>query len=226
MNKKYFLLWLTIITIGIALFCACREKPETEKPVTGVSLDKKELILSPGDTETLVATVYPDDATNNKVTWKSSNTNVAEVSNVGLITAISDGKAIITVTTKDGNHKAECSVTVEDYRDKWVGSYDCELISIFGTDSHTYEQRYQTVVIITMLRDSMLYIEDSKYHYIDREIKVDCNGHFPPNSIYNGKYLGEFLFNGKFANDSIYVHKLEISPGGYGDELKYSGNKL
>lgn len=69
----------------------------------GVSLDKTTLALTVGGTQQLTATVAPDNATNKAVSWSSSNESVATVSN-GLVTAVSAGKATITVTTADGPH--------------------------------------------------------------------------------------------------------------------------
>ena len=80
-------------------------------PATGVTLSETELPLLIGATETLTATVVPSDATNQKVTWRSSNTSIATVEN-GTVTAVSAGNATITVTTEDGNHTARCEVTV------------------------------------------------------------------------------------------------------------------
>ena len=80
-------------------------------PVTGVMLSQTELSLVKGATATLSATVVPADATNKKVTWRSSNTSIATVEN-GIVTAVSAGNATITVTTEDGNHTATCEVTV------------------------------------------------------------------------------------------------------------------
>ena len=80
-------------------------------PVSGVTLSQTELSLVKGATATLSATVVPADATNKKVTWRSSNTSIATVEN-GTVTAVSAGNATITVTTEDGNHTARCEVTV------------------------------------------------------------------------------------------------------------------
>lgn len=80
--------------------------------VTGVILDKKELKLEKGQTETLTATVNPGDATDKSVTWSSSNTAVATVDQSGKVTAVANGEATITVTTKDGGKTATCKVTV------------------------------------------------------------------------------------------------------------------
>lgn len=79
--------------------------------VTGVSLSPKTLSLNPGKGGTLTATITPGNATNQNVTWKSSDTKVAAVDN-GLVTAVAEGTATITVTTEDGNKTATCTVIV------------------------------------------------------------------------------------------------------------------
>ena len=79
--------------------------------VTGVSLNKTSLSLVAGNSETLTATIAPTNATNKNVTWSSSNTSIATVSN-GKVTAVKAGSVTITVTTADGNKTASCSVTV------------------------------------------------------------------------------------------------------------------
>ena len=80
--------------------------------VTGVSLDKTELSLTVGDTETLTATVAPANATNQNVTWASSDPSVATVDAAGKVTAVGAGTATITATTVDGGFTAICTVTV------------------------------------------------------------------------------------------------------------------
>ncbi len=81
--------------------------------VTSVSLDKTSVVLLEGQSDALVATVMPIDATNKTVTYTSSNQEVVIVDNAGNISAIGVGEAVITVTTIDGEHTATCSVTVE-----------------------------------------------------------------------------------------------------------------
>lgn len=83
----------------------------TTVAVTGVSLNKTTLDLSKGATTTLEATVSPANASNKNVTWTSSNTSVATVSN-GTITGVAVGSTTITVKTVDGNKTASCSVSV------------------------------------------------------------------------------------------------------------------
>jgi hypothetical protein len=79
--------------------------------VTGVSLNKTVTSMVAGETETLVATVLPAQATNKAVTWASDNA-AATVNGSGLVTGVSVGTAIITVTTVNGGFTASCTVTV------------------------------------------------------------------------------------------------------------------
>ena len=93
--------------------------------VTGVSLNKNSLTLDIGDTETLTATISPSNATNQNVTWTSSNTGVVTVSN-GIVSAISAGTSTVTVKTTDGNKTATCNVTVQ-------GAVEAAISEVNGT---------------------------------------------------------------------------------------------
>ncbi len=83
-------------------------------PVDSVSLDKTSLSLVVGSSETLTATIKPDNATDKSVSWKSGDTSVATVDEEGKVTALKPGTATITVTTTDGGKTAECKVTVSE----------------------------------------------------------------------------------------------------------------
>ena len=88
-------------------------EPETVA-VTGVTLDKSTAkLIEKGQTVDLTATVAPENATNKKVTFATSNEAVATVDANGKVTAVGNGTATITVTTEDGNKTATCEVTVE-----------------------------------------------------------------------------------------------------------------
>ena len=84
----------------------------TTIPVTGVTLNKTELTLEAGQSETLTATVAPGNASNPAVTWTSSKDEVATVSADGVVSAVAEGQATITVATVDGDKTATCAVTV------------------------------------------------------------------------------------------------------------------
>ena len=86
--------------------------PVVDVDVTGVTLDKNTASVEAGKSVTLTATVAPDNATNKKVTWSSDNEAVATVSAEGVVKAVAEGTATITVKTDDGNFEAKCVVTV------------------------------------------------------------------------------------------------------------------
>lgn len=81
--------------------------------VTGIILNKNSTTLGITETEQLTATVSPSNATNKTVTWSTSNSSIATVSN-GLITGVSVGTATVTVATVDGGYTASCIVTVSN----------------------------------------------------------------------------------------------------------------
>ena len=87
---------------------------DKEVNVTEVKLNKTQTSILVGASETLVATVLPENATNQKVSWKSSDEAVATVDANGKVTGVKAGEATITVTTEDGGKTATCKVTVSD----------------------------------------------------------------------------------------------------------------
>jgi uncharacterized protein YjdB len=82
--------------------------------VTDISLNKTATAVAIGGQEQLTATIQPADADNKTVMWYSSDTDVATVTNSGLVTGVALGTAAITVETQDGNKTAGCAVTVTE----------------------------------------------------------------------------------------------------------------
>jgi len=113
MKKPLLIIAVAMLLIIVTMGC------KKDKAVTGVTLDKSNLTLEVGKTENLTATIQPNDATNKSVSWESSNPVVASVVQ-GIITAITEGTATITVTTTDGGYTAKCVVTVS-FTDPEVG---------------------------------------------------------------------------------------------------------
>lgn len=82
--------------------------------VTGVTLNQTTLNLTTGGaTGILAATVAPSNATNQNVTWTSSDPNIVTVDANGVVTPVAAGTAFITVTTVDGLKAASCTVNVK-----------------------------------------------------------------------------------------------------------------
>lgn len=82
------------------------------QPAEGVFLNKTELRIQLGTSETLEATVQPATTNVKDLKWTSSNPEVASVDANGQVSALALGTADITVTTVDGGHTAVCKVTV------------------------------------------------------------------------------------------------------------------
>lgn len=110
-------------TGSIAFFYKVVKDGGITVPVTGVSLNETSLSIYEGKTATLSAIVAPNNATNQKVSWTSNNTDVATVAD-GVVTAVKIGTATITVTTQDGNFTATCNVTVTEVpAQSWSNTY-------------------------------------------------------------------------------------------------------
>ena len=100
-------------------------------PVTGVSLNENTLSIKKGESAMLAASVKPSDATNQSVKWSTSNSNVT-VSN-GKVTGKAVGTSVVTVTTDDGGHTAQCTVNVaENTVDPSESHTELESLSVDG----------------------------------------------------------------------------------------------
>lgn len=109
--------------------------------VKSVSLNNTVLHLQTGDTSTLVATVSPSNATNKTVFWTSSDNTVATVQD-GKVIAKEEGKATISVRTKDGGYQATCVVYVSETNESsgvvWDGTVAEGFASGSGGPSDPY----------------------------------------------------------------------------------------
>lgn len=100
-----------------------------------IELNQTHIELAVGETVRIIATVYPEDTTDQNLIWESLNPEVATVSEEGDITGISEGETTIRVIC--GDVEAECAVTVND--DSGVESIfitNEDKISIFTIEGH------------------------------------------------------------------------------------------
>ncbi len=89
------------------------DKPDGSVAVSAVAVSPTTATIKVGESTTLSATITPSDATDKTVTWSTSDEKVATV-DAGKVTAVAEGSATITVTTKDGGKTATCTVTVSN----------------------------------------------------------------------------------------------------------------
>lgn len=113
MKRRLIALFTILLSVSLIATYSCKKEKDKSVAVTEVRLDKTATTLVEGDTEELMATVMPENATDKGIEWKSDNESVATVSQTGLVTALKDGSATITVKTNDGGFRASCEVTVK-----------------------------------------------------------------------------------------------------------------
>ena len=112
MKRRLIALFTILLSVSLIATYSCKKEKDKSVSVTEVGLNKTSTTLIEGETETLVATVMPENATDKSVVWESGNESAATVSQEGLVTAVGEGKATITVKTNDGGFSASCEVTV------------------------------------------------------------------------------------------------------------------
>ena len=83
------------------------------KAIESITLDSNEGVLSIGNTHTIKATVFPEDATDKAVTWKSSDESIATVDAEGNVTAKGTGNVTITAINSDGDVSSTYGLTVK-----------------------------------------------------------------------------------------------------------------
>ena len=82
-------------------------------PVKQITLDRTQLVLKKGETATLTAIVFPENATNKDVEWSSQNSSIARIDQNGKITAVSPGNTVIEAKSEStGTVIATCNLSV------------------------------------------------------------------------------------------------------------------
>jgi len=186
--------------------------------VTSISLNKSSLSLQPEESETLTATVKPDNATDKSVSWSSDMKSVATVDNNGKVTAKAAGTATITCKANDGSGvKATCAVTVSDPEppypaDIWFVSVTCDNTNLDNLTKNdklsmhaTFENKGGTDEIYSML--ALINLEATK---------IVANGDYDVRE-----------FKGGMTTTVDYEYALDTIPAGqyYATVLYYDWNE-
>lgn len=173
--------------------------------VTGVTLNKSQVLLDLGDTFQLVDTVKPNYAENNKVVWTSSNESVATVDQNGLVTAKSYGEAMITVTTEDGGFSATADVTVKA---REISDYIASKLNVGVVNLGGY---IQCAINCELVNDSKDDVELTSYTILDENEKILLKKSYD-HTVLGAKssYSEGAYVNGTFSELILrwtYVHK-------------------
>lgn len=113
MMKDFRIFGLLLMLLAGLGSCSDDDDPIVEEPVAveSVALDQTTVTLIEGETLQLKATVSPDDAEYDGISWSTSDATIATVSNTGLVTAVTEGT--VTITAEAGGKTASCALTIE-----------------------------------------------------------------------------------------------------------------
>ena len=139
-----------LVIVFVALSTACSATGGVKK----ITLSNDKITLNVGDKYGLYYTLNPNNE-ESRITWNSSANNVAEVSNEGVITAMSPGSCEITATTDNGR-KATCTVYVNEV--SICGTYELAdndlgvsgtIVIVATSLDNSYKMSYSGADIIT-----------------------------------------------------------------------------
>ena len=188
-------------------------------PLIDINISESEMTIKEGESVTLTTTCYPDNTTfSKKITWSSSDTNVATVDANGTVIAKSAGTAVITATTENGK-TASCTVTVEK-----------KLIPItevcLDKSSATLPEGETTALTATVLPENTTDSKNVSWSSSNSEVAiVDANGTVTAKSA-GTAIITATSENGKTASCTVTVNKKDTYTGlrDVDGQLKYFNN--
>ena len=177
------------------------------QPVISISLNRENLSLDALETHQLVPNIYPGNAENQNIEWKSEDETIATVSDAGLVKAVKEGTTTITATAKDGSGvTAKCTVTVKNTA--YVVKNVEELES-----PHNYKNNCSDFWMYTMENESFL--------NVTFDSRTEIEDGFDYIYIYNadgtevGKYTGKELSGAtvKVTGDTVKIKLVSDGAG-------------
>ena len=145
MRKSFFFAFAAIVAAFAFTSCEPNEQGGNNSVTAEVSLKDKALELSIGEETRLTAVLNPSDA-NVELEWTSSNDTVASVSNAGLVKALSEGEAVITVKVKNGESSAACKITVS--ADAVYNQFNIAGYGLFGQGFTPVKEELDTIEFV------------------------------------------------------------------------------
>lgn len=184
-------------------------KIDTSIPVIDITLNKTNIDLAVGDSETLIATVLPENATNKNITWCSSNDNIAIVDDAGKVEAKMTGTTVIIAETEDGQKEAQCEVNVSG-----ISINNASVTIEQNNYIYSGEENRANIIEIKLEDDTQLTQNDYEVSYRNN---IDA-GNATVTIIGIGKYTGKIEKNFKINQKELNIaaNSKQIS---YGEEI-------
>jgi len=209
--------------------------------VSGITLEPNEIELRVLGTQALTSTIEPADASDQTVTWTSSNTNVATVTN-GIVSATGVGTAIITVTTTDGGFEATATVLVapgapsECVEDRLEGLITPETRRFYTDETWTLgDLTWSDIVVADVCNKTDYYAGQVPLGLAAGEFMSDCRSGSPLLGV--GDDLSFFSWCAVMAHREVLCpypwrvptredfEKLDIHFGGNGTAQRFASNQ-
>ena len=229
---------LSASTISPIALTSCGKKKQKTIAVKSVELDSAKLGLNEGENIQLKANVLPVNATNKKVTWRSSDESIATVDQYGRVEALLEGTVIITVTTDDGGKTADCEVEIfentqpailgQDYGTwgnikviyKLLSNHECRLLtkSVDGQNGYVEGAGVLRIPDHVVWNDEIYYVKRIPSEWSDGE--NDVNGIEFESDVSHLTEICDYAFKGTNALDN-YHQKVCTFPEG----LQYIGTE-
>ncbi|MGM9937299.1 MAG: lectin like domain-containing protein [Candidatus Ornithomonoglobus sp.] len=180
---------------------ACQVRVSEGSTVEKIELSSSALKKSVGDIFLLDYDIYPSNASDMGVTWESDNPAVAEVNENGKVTAVSDGSAVITVKTDDGNKTDQIfimvgnnmTVNINDVRVEFSESEGGMTGSVYADIEQTEDVNRELSVILAVY-DEHGVLREVRNNQITESNTVSFDGLFVDNT--SGGHVKVFVWDG------------------------------
>ena len=161
---------VTVTTVDGGYTATCNVTVQEDSiPVTGVSVTQSSMSLEVGDKVYLEANIEPDYASNQNLTYSSSNEECASIDSNGLITSLAVGSSTMTVTTVDGGFTATCEVTVSEKESggsEYVPTESDDILFITTTEVST-----EPITVSVTENYKQIYVNAP-----DNDVEIELNG--------------------------------------------------
>ena len=106
--RKFSTMFFILTGLLMFIFSGCEKKTTQLIPLESISFTIEELDLVVNTSEQLQILFIPQNSSDQRLYWNSSNNDIAIVSSDGVVTALKSGTTTITATSLDGSHVASC----------------------------------------------------------------------------------------------------------------------